>query len=57
MIPPYPVKARQKLVSPCFLLSADSNLQGLEEGTKEFRLKSLSQKLLLQRSWPRHFEQ
>lgn len=57
MIPPYPVKARQKLVSPCFLLSADSNLQGLEEGTKEFLLKSLSQKLLLQRSWPRHFEQ
>ena len=34
MIPLYPVKARYKLASPCFLLSADLNLQGLEDGNK-----------------------
>jgi len=34
MIPLYPVKIGYKLVSPCFLLLADLNLQGLEGGNK-----------------------
>ena len=34
MIPLYPVKARYKLKSPCFLLSADIHLQDLQEGNK-----------------------
>ena len=34
MIPLYPVKMGYKLASACFLLLADLNLQGLENGNK-----------------------
>ena len=34
MIPLYPVKTGCKLESPCFLLSAGLNLQGLDDGKK-----------------------
>lgn len=34
MIPLYPAKARDKLASSCFLLSADLNFQGLEDRNK-----------------------
>lgn len=44
-----------KLASPYFLLSADLNSQGLKRGTKEFLLRSPSQKLSLQKSWLDHF--
>jgi len=34
MLTLYPVKTGHKLASPCFLLSDDLNLQGLEDGNK-----------------------
>lgn len=34
MVPLYPVKARHNFTTPCFLLSDDLNLQGLEDRNK-----------------------